>query len=485
MKYIAAFVLVFVLLVSSVALADVDDMLGKKLPEFSIETTDGSFVSVSSLLKEKEAVMINIFATWCPPCEAEFPIMSEVYNEYSDKIAILAFSGDQEDTLDMIREYKESHNLPFIAGVEPSMFFTNLISLRAFPTTMMIDRFGTVCFVHEGAFSQPTQFRRLFDAFIGDSYTESVLFTDLPLARTTVAYPDEDALNAAVTTDPALHFTSDPSGYHFPMLPSESDASGLVASNYGIDSSKSAIYAEIDVEDSVLAFDYSISSEDAADTLQVVLDGEILKYFSGNHTEESWAIALPNGSHLLSFVYEKDVSESVHSESVLLKNVRLLQGDEGKAALDALPVYPVAETRSVVPMNEDAKFIDLTYNGASAGLSFLVCSDPVITFKILPDADIDPEFAAVYNGVEDRYIGLSSLLSEDRSCYLYDMSMVDENGESVEENFLAFMGPDDDPNMVMYTILPSMDAVDEIIKAYAEIGYPLEANDISDQLIQP
>ena len=48
---------------------------GDIMPEFIAELTDGTTATLSDLLKENDLVVLNIFATWCGPCEMEFPEM--------------------------------------------------------------------------------------------------------------------------------------------------------------------------------------------------------------------------------------------------------------------------------------------------------------------------------------------------------------------------------------------------------------------------
>ena len=45
-------------------------------------------------LRNKEVVVLNIFASWCGPCEKEFPDMEKTYQKYKDKMEIVAVSGD-------------------------------------------------------------------------------------------------------------------------------------------------------------------------------------------------------------------------------------------------------------------------------------------------------------------------------------------------------------------------------------------------------
>ena len=68
------------------------DFLGKPFPDFTVADTEGNPFTLSEALKTHEAVLINFWATWCGPCKAEFPALSQVYAEYSDRVAFIALS---------------------------------------------------------------------------------------------------------------------------------------------------------------------------------------------------------------------------------------------------------------------------------------------------------------------------------------------------------------------------------------------------------
>ena len=61
------------------------EYLGKPLADFTVETIDGGSFTLSEALEEKDLVVINLWATWCPPCEREFPYLQKAYEQYQDR----------------------------------------------------------------------------------------------------------------------------------------------------------------------------------------------------------------------------------------------------------------------------------------------------------------------------------------------------------------------------------------------------------------
>ncbi|HWR59184.1 MAG TPA: TlpA disulfide reductase family protein, partial [Thermodesulfovibrionales bacterium] len=59
---------------------DADEMVGKKAPDFQLKDITGRTVSLSSF--KNKTVLVNFWATWCPPCRAEMPSLNKLYKDY-------------------------------------------------------------------------------------------------------------------------------------------------------------------------------------------------------------------------------------------------------------------------------------------------------------------------------------------------------------------------------------------------------------------
>ena len=128
--------------------------VGDVMPDFTVSLTDGTTVTLSELLKEKDLVVLNFFASWCGPCEREFPDMEKVYQANSDRMVILSLSAYEDDTMEVIADYKASHGLSFPMGLSGSELAAT-VGVPGYPTTLFIDRSGKVGFVQVGAFLAP------------------------------------------------------------------------------------------------------------------------------------------------------------------------------------------------------------------------------------------------------------------------------------------------------------------------------------------
>ena len=164
-------------------------LLGKPFPEFTATDTQGNVFTLSEVLKDHEAALINIWATWCPPCEAEMPILNEVYEQYGDQAPFIALSYDADDTMEKIEAYRASHGISFPMGRDEGASLYQYLGRQGVPTTVIVDRFGNAVFLRVGSFFDAGEVRRVQEAFLGDGYTESAVLIEIPKDTATAAFP--------------------------------------------------------------------------------------------------------------------------------------------------------------------------------------------------------------------------------------------------------------------------------------------------------
>ena len=81
-------------------------------PDFELLTTTGETIKLSDL--RGQAVLINLWATWCPPCRAEMPAIEKIFIEYKDKgLVVLAVNMTYQDTQSNIAPFVDEYGLSF------------------------------------------------------------------------------------------------------------------------------------------------------------------------------------------------------------------------------------------------------------------------------------------------------------------------------------------------------------------------------------
>ena len=191
MKKTVCLILAMIMLVPFFRIAAAEDagILGKPFPDFSATDTEGNVFTLSEALKDHEAVLINIWTTWCPPCEAEFPYLNEVYKQYGDRVAFIALSGEVNDTLEKIEAYRQAHGIAFPMGRDEGTKLFSYMMSNGFPTTVVVDRFGRAAFMQIGSFTGAKAVTRVLEYVISDSYTETDVLTAVPPDSSTCAFP--------------------------------------------------------------------------------------------------------------------------------------------------------------------------------------------------------------------------------------------------------------------------------------------------------
>lgn len=163
--------------------------LGKQFPDFTVTDTDGNTFTLSEVLKDHEAALINLWASWCGPCQREFPALNEAYGKYGDKVAFIALSTEPRDTAEVISSYRAALGIDFPMGSDEDRKLYQYTSLTTIPVTVVVDRFGNAVFCHDYAFSSAGEVKRVLAAFLGDSYTESKVLNEIPRDAATKAFP--------------------------------------------------------------------------------------------------------------------------------------------------------------------------------------------------------------------------------------------------------------------------------------------------------
>ncbi|GAB4368544.1 MAG: hypothetical protein Kow00128_13970 [Deltaproteobacteria bacterium] len=121
---------------------------GMQAPAFSLMDISGNRVTSSRFLGK--AVVVNFFATWCPPCRQEIPGFVEVHKKYRDRgFELIGISLDT-DTRENLPGFISSHR------IEYRVLFGDLSTARAYggvtsiPTTFFIGKDGVIRYVHVG-----------------------------------------------------------------------------------------------------------------------------------------------------------------------------------------------------------------------------------------------------------------------------------------------------------------------------------------------
>ena len=184
------FVLLMLILALTLCAASAENLeiLGQPFPDFTVTDTEGNTFTLSEALLDHEAALINIWATWCPPCQREFPYLNEVYEKYGDDVAFIALSCESADTLEKIAAFRQQYGVTFAMGSDSKTGLAEYVYASAIPTTVIVDRFGNAAFMQSCSFRDAAEVERLVKAFLGAGYTETRVYTEIPKVASTAAF---------------------------------------------------------------------------------------------------------------------------------------------------------------------------------------------------------------------------------------------------------------------------------------------------------
>jgi len=103
-----------------------------------------------------QAVLVNLWATWCPPCKEEMPALQAFYNKYADKGFVIIAINDGEPAPD-VKQFVQDYQLTFPVWLDP----TSIATQQAFktinlPSSFVIDREGTIRLMWVGGVNRRT-----------------------------------------------------------------------------------------------------------------------------------------------------------------------------------------------------------------------------------------------------------------------------------------------------------------------------------------
>ena len=171
------------------AAAAEETILGQPFPDFTATDTEGNTFTLSEALKDHEAVLINCWATWCPPCVGEFPELDAAYKKYGDRVAFIALSCEEADTNEVIAEFRESNGITFPMARDEGRAVYGYTRSAYIPVTVVVDRFGNAGFMQVSAFQSAEEIGRVLDAFLGEGYTKTRVLNSIPKDTGTAAFP--------------------------------------------------------------------------------------------------------------------------------------------------------------------------------------------------------------------------------------------------------------------------------------------------------
>ncbi|MEE8045656.1 MAG: TlpA disulfide reductase family protein [Dehalococcoidia bacterium] len=121
--------------------------LREEAPDFTLKSLEGSNLRLEEY--RGQVVLINFWASWCGPCRQEMPVLDRLHHRYEDTgFAVLGINveGDSGSAQEIV----DKTNVTFPILLDDGQKVSELYSLEAMPSTVVVDRDGVIRYIHRG-----------------------------------------------------------------------------------------------------------------------------------------------------------------------------------------------------------------------------------------------------------------------------------------------------------------------------------------------
>jgi thiol-disulfide isomerase/thioredoxin len=121
---------------------------GSPAPAWQLQSPAGQAVQLSDF--KGKVVVLDFWATWCPPCRAEIPDFVALQKQYGDKgLVIVGVSLDQGGP-DLVTKFMQAHGMDYPVVMGNEQISDEYGGIQGIPTTFVIDRQGKIVSSHIG-----------------------------------------------------------------------------------------------------------------------------------------------------------------------------------------------------------------------------------------------------------------------------------------------------------------------------------------------
>ncbi|MGB8524783.1 MAG: TlpA disulfide reductase family protein, partial [Candidatus Acidiferrales bacterium] len=167
------------------------------VPPFLVRDINGGVVSTAEW--HGKVVLLNFWATWCPPCREEIPELVELQGRYKDRLQVVGISMDDPDDVAGVKKFSEREGVNYPIVMASREILMEYGGVPALPTSFVVNTDGKVVQKHVG----------LYPTFVYETELRSLL--GLPVEATVETFEDTGQIflrNAALATElPDVDFT--------------------------------------------------------------------------------------------------------------------------------------------------------------------------------------------------------------------------------------------------------------------------------------
>jgi thiol-disulfide isomerase/thioredoxin len=130
----------------------------QKAPNFTMTDIEGTRIKLSDLIAHGKPIVLNFWASWCPPCKVEMPEFDKAYKETGGEVQfiMLDLTDGQRETIQKGAQYVKEQGFSFPVYFDNEQEAAYAYGIRAIPTTLFIDKDGYIVTGTQGAINGQT-----------------------------------------------------------------------------------------------------------------------------------------------------------------------------------------------------------------------------------------------------------------------------------------------------------------------------------------
>lgn len=123
----------------------------EKAPSVSLAKLEGGKVALTEYRGEKP-VIVDFWASWCPNCRRDMPVLNRLYKKYKGKVEVVAINLQESETT--VKDFVDSQGFEFIIALDPAGVASRDFGVRYTNTHVLIDKQGNIVRVVPGDISE-------------------------------------------------------------------------------------------------------------------------------------------------------------------------------------------------------------------------------------------------------------------------------------------------------------------------------------------
>ncbi len=121
---------------------------GEKAPPFSLKSVDGKTIKLTDY--KGKIVILDFWATWCPPCRRGIPDLISIQKEYKKKVVVIGISLDRDKTIKDVPGFMKEYGVNYPVVYGDDKIVVDYGGIRSIPTSFVVDQKGNIVDMHVG-----------------------------------------------------------------------------------------------------------------------------------------------------------------------------------------------------------------------------------------------------------------------------------------------------------------------------------------------